>query len=123
MTPEGKVKELVKRALREHHVYAFADIAGGKVAASKVAGFYYMPVAGPHSVLGIHDFVGCWNGVFWSIETKAPNEPVDATHHQKMFYIAARAGGGLSYIGVRDASVVIDLKTKVLEITHGRKIF
>lgn len=122
MTPEGKVKKLVQDALRGFHVYPFADIATGRVSAHKVRGFYYMPVAGRFSVLGIHDFVGCWDGIFFSLETKAPDEPVDATHHQVMFKLAAGAAGGLSYTGVRDASVVTELHTKVLELNCGRTI-
>lgn len=118
-TPEGKVKIAVKKALASYHVYLFADIASGKVAADKVQGFYYMPVAGPHSVLGIHDFVGCWQGIFWSIETKAEDAKEDGTHHQKMFQIAAKAAKGISLIGVRDASAVETLKLLVLEALHG----
>lgn len=120
-TPEGKVKAAVKKALQAEGVHLYADIASGKVSAQNVNGFFYMPVAGPFSVLGIHDFVGCWCGMFFSAETKAPDEPVDATHHQQMFKLSVDAAGGASYIGVRDTSFISDLKARV-EKHLGRKI-
>lgn len=113
MTPEGRVKEQVRRALADYGVVAFSDVVAGR--ASEYAGFYYMPVAGPHSVHGVHDFVGCWSGTFWSIETKAPDNPEDATMHQEKFHQAVTASGGLSYTGVRDASVVSALATAIAD--------
>lgn len=119
-TPEGRVKAAVQRELQANGIHPFVDIASGRVSATAARGFYYMPVAGPYSVLGIHDFVGCLEGVFWSIETKAPDEPEDATVHQERFHLAVRGTGGISYVGVRDASVVAHLIQQV-EVHHGRK--
>lgn len=113
-TPENKVKAEVKKALIAHGVYPFADIATGKVTHDKVQGAFYMPVAGPFSVHGVHDFVGCWDGLFFSIETKAPKEVIDATEHQERFRFAFSLAGGATYVGVRDASAVVDLYARVL---------
>lgn len=114
MTPEGKVKKAVKERLAYYGVLPFMEVAqlqgpGG------VAGMYYMPVAGPFSVHGVHDFVGSWYGTFWSIETKAPDNLEDATPHQEMFRVAASRTGGISLVGVRSADAVDKLHELVLE--------
>lgn len=102
MTPEGRVKKDVKSLLAELGVHPFVDVAQGKFPAA--VGTYYMPVAGPMSVHGVHDFVGCYHGLFWSIETKAPENKEDATVHQEMFRLAVSSCGGFSAVGVRSAS-------------------
>ena len=80
-TPEGRVKAAVKKALAERNVHPFIDVANGKVTGAQ--GMFYMPVAGPFSVHGVHDFVGCWHGVFFSIETKSPDNTKDETTRNK----------------------------------------
>ena len=117
MTPEGIVKDEVKAALRANNVHLFADIFSGKV--KQYDGFFYMPVAGMHSVMGIHDFVGCWQGLFFSIETKAKLEKIDATPHQLAFQEAALSSGGQSYVGVRDDSFIVHLAMRVQEFNRG----
>lgn len=112
MTPEGRVKRDVKRRLAEYNVHPFVDVATGKVT-GPVAGTYYMPVAGPFSVHGVHDFVGCWAGHFFSIETKAPEADKDATVHQARFHEAFSGVGGYTFVGVRDSSVVDTLARKI----------
>jgi hypothetical protein len=54
-TPEGRVKEQVKRILKRFRVW------------------YFMPSAGTFSVSGVPDFVGCCEGKFFTVETKEPN--------------------------------------------------
>lgn len=112
MTPEGAVKRDVKRRLAHYNVHPFVDVATGKVK-GPVAGTYYMPVAGPFAVHGIHDFVGCWAGHFFSLETKAPDATEDATVHQQRFHEAFSSAGGYSFVGVRDAMVVDVLARKI----------
>lgn len=111
-TPEGRVKAAIKKALTARGVVPFADIVAGR-AAPGYTGFFYMPVAGPFSVHGVHDFVGCWHGVFFSLETKAPDEPKDATPLQEKFRRAVTDTGGVSYTGVRDVSVIDALHREV----------
>jgi hypothetical protein len=105
-TPEGRVKDAVKKALATHGVYPFVEVAQGKH--TVIEGTYYMPVAGPFSVHGVHDFVGCWSGKFFSIETKAPNEPVDETVHQGRFREAITLAKGIALTGVRDGPAAVD---------------
>ena len=54
-TPEGKVKEAVKKLLREHNVY------------------WHMPVQNGMGAPSL-DFVCCANGKYFAIETKAPGK-------------------------------------------------
>jgi hypothetical protein len=103
-TPEGKVKEAVKKVLIANRIYPFMDVGTGK--AKDAEGVFYMPVAGPFSVHGVHDFVGCFKGRFFSIETKAPDAKEDATPHQQKFAIAVNHAGGIAVTGVRDADQV-----------------
>ena len=103
-TPEGAVKDEVKKRLAHYDVHPFMDAAMGKCRC--VVGAYFMPVAGPFSVHGVHDFVGVWNGRFFSIETKAPDNPEDATLHQEMFRAAVSMAGGVAMTGVRSAAAV-----------------
>lgn len=53
MTPEGKVKDKVRKILKEHNVY------------------YFMPATGGYGKSGVPDFVCCVDGVFVGIECKA----------------------------------------------------
>lgn len=77
MTPEGKVKERVKKILRDRDAY------------------WYMYVPGGYGVVGAPDFVACVPlkitpdmvgktfGVFAGIETKAPGKIKNTTPNQK----------------------------------------
>lgn len=55
-TPEGKVKDLVKKWLKENGYW------------------YYVPVSAGYGRHGIPDFVCCADGLFVGIETKAPGK-------------------------------------------------
>lgn len=55
MTPEGKVKEGVKKVLKRHNVY------------------YHMPVQNGMGTPTL-DFICCHNGRYIAIETKAPGK-------------------------------------------------
>lgn len=110
-TPEGEVKKAVKKRLADYGLVHLTRVDNeGK---ESIEGFFFMPVAGPYSVHGIHDFVGCWRGTFFSIETKAPDNPEDHTPAQHRFSVAVSRSGGIAYTGVRDASVVDELAKRV----------
>ena len=55
MTPEGKVKEQVKKLLKQYGAY------------------YHMPVMNGMGAPTL-DFIVCCNGVFLAVETKAPGK-------------------------------------------------
>jgi hypothetical protein len=56
MTPEGKVKKVVRKYLDE------LDYC-----------YYFMPATGGYGKSGVPDIVGCYNGIFFGIELKAGN--------------------------------------------------
>lgn len=79
-TPEGKVKEAVKKFLKAHGIW------------------YFMPVAGPFSVHGVPDFVCCWEGKFLGIETKAKGKIRELTENQKRVIAQIEQSGGTVYV-------------------------
>lgn len=111
-SPEGKVKAAVKKRLEHYGLLPFMKVPEDGPAPT---GTYWMPVQGAFAVHGVHDFCGVWCGWFWSIETKAPNNPEDATANQQQFHVAVTRSGGISMIGVRDASAVDRLYEMIQE--------
>jgi len=57
MTPEGRVKKVVRKYL---------DDFGGRC-------YYFMPATGGYGKSGVPDIVGCYLGMFFGIELKAGN--------------------------------------------------
>lgn len=80
MTPEGRVKEAVKRWLKERGVW------------------YYMPVQNGMGVTGIPDFVCCWHGRFLAIETKAPGKRANVSANQERQITGIWKAGGVAVI-------------------------
>lgn len=75
MTPEGKVKEAIKRRLFEAGIY------------------FFMPRGTVYGRRGVPDVVGCMNGRFFAIEVKSgKNKP---TKLQSMEHDFVRAAGGV----------------------------
>jgi Holliday junction resolvase len=66
MTPEGRVKEQVKKVLKAHGIW------------------YFMPAANGYGKVGVPDFICCWRGRFLAIETKAPGKRDATTANQKV---------------------------------------
>lgn len=64
-TPEGKVKNAVKKILKARGIW------------------FYMPVQNGMGVVGIPDFICCYEGHFLAIETKAPGKLHALTVNQK----------------------------------------
>ncbi len=79
-TPEGRVKELVKRWLRARDIW------------------YFMPVSNGMGTHGVPDFVCCWNGAFIGIECKAPGKRGNVSALQVMQIDAIRRAGGLAVV-------------------------
>ncbi len=90
MTPEGKVKAAVKKLLKERGIW------------------FYMPVQNGMGVVGIPDFVCCWQGKFLAIETKAPGNINNLTANQERRLYEIHQAGGIA--------VVIDDVSKLKEI-------
>lgn len=70
MTPEGRVKDAVKKMLVSVGCIPAAQAARATKAHH---GWFFMPVGGPRSgTAGIPDFIGHYLGHFFAVETKAP---------------------------------------------------
>lgn len=103
-TPEGAVKTAVKKRLEHYGILPFTKLADS--IENHHVGMYWMPVQGQFAVHGVHDFCGVLHGIFWSLETKAPDNKVDATGPQYAFQTASAKAGGVSLVGVRSADAV-----------------
>jgi len=88
-TPEGKVKDAVKKVLNKHGVW------------------YFMPMQNGFGVVGIPDFICCWNGHFLAVETKAPGKRVQTTENQKRRIEEIQGHGGFTIV-VDDAKQLED---------------
>ena len=64
LTPEGRVKEAVRKFLKAKGVW------------------YYQPMQNGMGMVGIPDFICCWRGQFIAIETKAPGKASALTANQ-----------------------------------------
>lgn len=75
-TPEGKLKTTVKAFLK-----TLDEI------------WFFMPVPMGYGIRGIPDFIICWRGRFFAIETKAYN--LKSAPWQELVHKAIRAAGGV----------------------------
>lgn len=74
MTPEGKVKVKIKRLLFRYNAY------------------FFMPATGGYGRSGVPDFVGCVNGKFFAIETKAADNKPTALQQEELDSIRQHKG-------------------------------
>lgn len=78
MTPEGRVKNQVKKVLAQYKpLYGWWPVPNGMGASSL-------------------DFIGCFRGVFFAIETKVPGKK--PTPRQSMCIDQMRAAGGIVFV-------------------------
>ena len=93
-TPEGKVKRVVTKQLREMGAY------------------YFFPATGGYGRSGVPDIVGCYKGLFFGIECKAgKNKPT--VLQEKNLRDIQQAGGFQIVINednMRDIEKKLDLR-------------
>lgn len=92
-TPEGRVKDAIKRELKVRGIW------------------YYMPVQNGMGVVGVPDFICCFNGRFLAIETKAPGKLNTLTANQRARIDEINAAGG--------EAVVVDNVLILKEVLDG----
>jgi hypothetical protein len=97
MTPEGKVKEAVKKELKKRGIW------------------YYMPVQNGMGVVGIPDIVGCWDGWFIAIETKAPGKLKNVTPNQRRRLAEIEAAKGLALV-IDDIAVLRSILDNLIKM-------
>ena len=78
MTPEKKVKEKVKKVLKQLHCY------------------YCMPATGGYGASGVPDIIACYQGRFIGIECKANGNKATALQQKHLCEISV--AGGVSLI-------------------------
>lgn len=103
MTPEGKVKEACKKELKKRGIW------------------FYMPVQNGMGVVGIPDIIGCWNGWFLGIETKAKGKKAGVTANQanRLKEIAAAKGLALVIDDVEELIIILDDAERQLKEAKG----
>jgi len=73
-TPEAKVKDKVKKQLKEMGAY------------------YFMPIGGPYAAAGVPDIVGCYESIFFGIECKAGNNKPTVLQQKNLDNIEQNGG-------------------------------
>lgn len=91
MTPEGKVKDQIKKLLALYNIMPAKD-AGNPEIERNAVGWYYMPAATHFGVKGIPDFIGHYRGHFWAIEAKAPGKVPTGFQHLQINAVASTGG-------------------------------
>ena len=79
-TPEGKVKDAIKKFLKERGAW------------------YFMPVSNGMGQVGIPDIIICYKGVFVAIEAKAPGKKKNVTSNQERVIEAIRNADGFAWV-------------------------
>jgi len=82
MTPEGKVKKQVRLVL------------------DRLVAYYVMPVTGGYGKQGAPDFLVCYQGKFFGIETKAGKGKTTALQEMNLKHI--RDAGGVALVVYED---------------------
>jgi Holliday junction resolvase len=80
MTPEGRVKEAIKRYLKAHGL------------------FFFMPVSNGMGQVGIPDIICCYRGMFVAFEVKAPGKINNTTPNQERVIKEIRASEGHAFV-------------------------
>jgi len=88
-TPEKKVKEAIKRALKKYKIY------------------YFMPATGGYGRSGVPDFICCAKGKFLAIEAKAGGNQLTALQAKEIAGI--REAGGIALVFNEENVVDIEL--------------
>lgn len=103
MTPEGKVKAACKKELKARGIW------------------HYMPVQNGMGVVGIPDIIGCWNGWFIAIETKAKGKKSGVTPNQANRLKEIQSAKGLALVidDVEELVIILDdCERQLKEVQH-----
>lgn len=99
-TPEGRVKDKVKKLLKQRGIY------------------YYMPVSNGMGRVGAPDIIACWDGKFLGIETKAPGKRNNTTPNQRRELQWISDAGGIAIV-VDDVQQVAEVLDDYLQKEKG----
>ena len=93
MTPEGRVKDEIKKILKEWGV------------------MYWMPPMGTYGRVGVSDFIGCFHGRFLAIEAKQSADKHPTKMQQQFIDEVLEKGRGVALV-IHDEN--LDLLTSTL---------
>jgi Holliday junction resolvase len=99
-TPESKVKEAVKKLLKERGFY------------------YYMPVSNGMGRVGAPDIIACADGLFLGIECKAPGKRNHTTPNQRRELAWIREANGIAIV-VDDVQQLQEVLNDYLQKAEG----
>lgn len=109
-TPEGRVKNVIRRVLEEN---GFARVGTGDYFHKR---FYFMPIGGPYSQHGVADYILCGGGRFGALEAKAGYGK--QTELQKDFERQVQSAGGM-YAVIRNEQDLKEFLDEFLEFKNG----
>jgi hypothetical protein len=109
-TPEGKIKDMVKKFLHDRKVQSLVDSIADAV------GFYWMPVPSGYGSPFV-DFVICYRGRFIAVETKC-DRAIGLTARQELILEMVTEGGGRVIWGGED--VILSLEAQFNTIDRQR---
>lgn len=87
MTPEGKIKAKVSRLLKSYDGI-----------------WYFMPVPSGYGESAL-DYIGCYRGLFFSVETKAPGK--SPTPRQTQCIASMRRASGAVFVVTNDEELAV----------------
>jgi hypothetical protein len=102
-TPEGRVKDAIKRQLKA------------------MGAWYFMPVSNGMGQVGIPDIIICYRGLFVAIEAKAPGKRNAVTENQKRVIEAIRTAHGYAWVvdDVNDLPILFNALDVTLKLENG----
>lgn len=90
MTPEGRVKNAIKKHLKENDIW------------------FYMPMSNGMGRVGCPDFLVCYLGLFVAFEAKAPGKSNTVTPNQEREINGIREAHGQAHV-VESVDAVVDI--------------
>lgn len=99
MTPEGKVKDQMRKVFKEHFIFPASKAIDFPAEAK---GWYYFPSQNGFGVSGIPDIIGVYKGFAFGIELKAPGRRGEKNRgcspHQYAQLLAIKQVGGYAAV-------------------------
>ena len=114
-TPEGKVKDDVKKVFKAHGIWSFMVVPHGY----SMVGFPDFVACVPLTIT--KDMVGKTLGVFAGVETKAPGKIKNTTENQRRNLRAISAHGGMAVVA--DRSDIVETAVECLKQTGTTMTF
>ena len=102
-TPEGRVKDAIKKFLRQRGAW------------------FFMPVSNGMGQVGIPDIICCYKGIFVAIEAKAPGKRGNVTENQKRVLLEILNAQGYAWVidDINDLPMLFNALDVTLKLENG----